>query len=123
MCETASNESAGSAGWMAIKRSTWVDSEGNTSSRVPPELAAVGVLIEPLSIVEKAIDEVLRLRSCGVPMPRNDAPTGSLDAGASWPGSGPVGLLRRHGPGVTGGKVYGLDVMDPRRAGPSGWGG
>ena len=35
--------------------------------RVPAELEAVGILMEPLSIVEKAIDEAIRLQLVGCP--------------------------------------------------------
>lgn len=80
--------------------------------RVPPELAAVGVLLEPLSIVEKAVDETLRLQ-------RVRDPAAAIQPDWLWgrrclvAGLGPVGLLAALALRLRGGEVYGLDLVEP----------
>lgn len=79
--------------------------------RIPQEIKDVGVLVEPLSIAEKAIDEVLRLQSVRLP----DAPA-ELD----WfsqkrcivAGLGPVGMLAAMALRLRGSEVFGIDVVD-----------
>ena len=79
--------------------------------RVPPAVAAVGVLAEPFSVTEKAISEAVHLQLTRLP----DSAT-SLD----WlsgkrclvAGLGPVGLLAALSLRLRGGEVWGLDVVD-----------
>jgi len=79
--------------------------------RVPAELEPVGVLCEPLSVAEKAIDEAVRLQISRLP----DAPA-SLDWLYGRPclvaGLGPIGLLAALVLRLRGALVYGLDVVD-----------
>lgn len=79
--------------------------------QVPPELEAVGVLMEPLSVVEKAIDEALRLQTERDP---EAAITPAWVSGRPClvAGLGPVGLLGAMVLRLRGGEVYGLDVVD-----------
>lgn len=85
--------------------------------RVPPELEAVGVLCEPLSVAEKAVDEAVRLQTSRLP----DAP-----ATPDWlfgrhclvAGLGPIGLLGALALRLRGAEVYGLDIADPDTARP-----
>jgi len=85
--------------------------------RVPAELEPVGVLCEPLSVAEKAIDEAVRLQVARLP----DAP-----ASLSWlhdrpclvAGLGPIGLLAALVLRLRGARVYGLDVVDAGTARP-----
>jgi threonine dehydrogenase-like Zn-dependent dehydrogenase len=78
---------------------------------VPQEIKDIGVLVEPLSIAEKAIDEVFRLQSVRLP----DAPA-ELD----WfshkrcivAGLGPVGMLAAMALRLRGSQVFGIDVVD-----------
>lgn len=87
-----------------------VDSESYLV-RVPDELADVGVLTEPLSVSEKAIDEAVQLQTRRLP----DAGT----AGA-WlrgkrvlvAGLGPIGMLAALTLADRGAQVLGLDVLD-----------
>ena len=84
---------------------------------VPETLGANGVLSEPLSIVEKAIDELVRVQCARLP-----------DAGASpaWlarrrclvAGLGPVGLLAALALTLRGATVFGLDAVDESSARP-----
>lgn len=79
--------------------------------RVPPELEPVGVLCEPLSVAEKAIEEAVRLQLARLP----DAP-----ATPNWlygqrclvAGLGPIGLLAALALRLRGAEVYGLDIVD-----------
>jgi threonine dehydrogenase-like Zn-dependent dehydrogenase len=79
--------------------------------RVPPELEAVGVLVEPFSVVAKAISEAVHLQLTRLP----DSAT-SLD----WlsgkrclvAGLGPIGLLAAVSLRLRGAEVWGLDVVD-----------
>ncbi len=78
---------------------------------VPSELEPVGVLTEPASVAEKAIDEAVRVQSARLP-----------DAGATpgWlygkkclvAGLGPIGLLAAIPLVLRGADVYGLDIVD-----------
>ena len=85
--------------------------------RVPTELESVGVLTEPLSVAEKAIDEAMRIQFARLP-----------DAGATpdWfygrhcliAGLGPIGLLAALALRLRGAEVYGLDIVDVNTARP-----
>ena len=85
--------------------------------RVPNELEPVGVLMEPLSVVEKAIDEALRVQIVRCP---DAAATPDRFQGRRClvAGLGPVGLLAAMVLQLRGGEVYGLDVVDANTARP-----
>lgn len=79
--------------------------------RVPPELADVAVLAEPLSISEKAIREAVRLQQRALPRkgPAWDAPNWGIGKTAVVTGIGPIGLLATlifAGEGAT---IYAID--------------
>lgn len=79
--------------------------------QVPAVLEPVGVLCEPLSVSEKAIDEAVRIQMARLP----DAP-----ATPNWlhgrrclaAGLGPIGLLAALILRLRGAEVYGLDIVD-----------
>lgn len=85
--------------------------------RVPSALKSVGVLTEPLSVVEKAIDEAVRVQRARLP----DAP-----ATPDWlhgrrclvAGLGPIGLLAALALRLRGAEVFGLDVVGAETARP-----
>ncbi len=85
--------------------------------RLSPELASIGVLTEPTSVVEKAIDESVRLQTARLP----DAPSTP-----NWlygrrclvAGLGPIGLLGAMVLRLRGADVYGLDIVDAASARP-----
>ena len=87
-----------------------VDSE-RYAVRVPPELEDTGVLTEPLSVAEKAVDEAVRIQTSRLP--------GSA-ARPYWlhgrrclvAGLGPIGLLAAVSLRLRGAAVYGLDIVD-----------
>jgi threonine dehydrogenase-like Zn-dependent dehydrogenase len=85
--------------------------------RVPPELEPVGVLTEPLSVAEKAVDEAVRIQVARLP----DAPSTP-----NWlfgrkclvAGIGPIGLLGALVLRLRGAEVFGLDIVDAGTARP-----
>jgi glucose 1-dehydrogenase len=78
---------------------------------VPAELEPLGVLMEPLSVVEKAIDEALRVQTVRCP-DYAVAPDWLHGRRCLVAGLGPVGLLAAMVLRLRGGEIYGLDVVD-----------
>lgn len=116
MCHTGAYRERGIWGLDGYQAEYVVDREQYVV-RVPPELKAMGVLCEPLSVAEKAIDEAVRLQTARLP----DAP-----ATPHWlygrrclvAGLGPIGLLAAMALRLRGAEVYGLDVVDAGSARP-----
>ncbi|MBI3394036.1 MAG: glucose 1-dehydrogenase [Nitrospirae bacterium] len=116
MCRTGDYHERGIWGLDGYQTEFVVDKE-QYAVRVPPELAGIGVLTEPLSVAEKAIDETVRLQCARLP----DAPA-ELD----WlscrrclvAGLGPVGLLAAMALLLRGAEVYGIDIVDADTARP-----
>ena len=84
---------------------------------VPSELESVGVLCEPLSVAEKAIDEAVRLQTARLP----DAPSTPdwlFGRHCLVAGLGPIGLLATLILSLRGAIVYGLDIVDNDSARP-----
>ena len=116
MCQTGEYAERGIWGLDGYQTEYAVDKE-QYLVRVPAELEAVGVLCEPLSVAEKAIDEAVRLQTARLP----DAPA-ALDWLYERPclvaGLGPIGLLAALVLRLRGARVYGLDVVDAGSARP-----
>jgi threonine dehydrogenase-like Zn-dependent dehydrogenase len=116
MCRTGGYRERGIWGLDGYQAEYVVDREQYVV-QVPPELKPTGVLCEPLSVAEKAIDEAVRLQAARLP----DAP-----ATPDWlhgrrclvAGLGPVGLLAAMVLRLRGADVYGLDVVDADTARP-----
>jgi glucose 1-dehydrogenase len=121
MCQTGKYRERGIRGLDGYQTEYAVDLEQYVV-RVPNELEAVGVLMEPLSIVEKAIDEALRVQTVRCP---DSATTPGWFHGRRClvAGLGPVGLLAAMVLRLRGGEVYGLDVVDANTARPKWLGG
>ncbi len=84
---------------------------------VPDELKEVGVLCEPLSVAEKAIDAAVRLQLSRLP----DAPSSPdwlFGRRCLVTGLGPIGLLASMILRLKGADVYGLDIVDEDTARP-----
>lgn len=116
MCQTGKYSERGIKGLDGYQTEFAVDKEQYVVS-VPPQLAAVGILAEPLSIVEKAIDESLRVQT----VRRPDAattPDWLFGCHCLVAGMGPVGLLAAMVLRLRGAIVYGLDVVDSSTARP-----
>jgi len=121
MCQTGKYRERGIRGLDGYQTEYVVDQE-QYIVRVPPELEPVGVLMEPLSVVEKAIDEALRVQTVRCP---DAAVTPDWLHGRRClvAGLGPVGLLAAMVLYLRGGEVYGLDVVDSNTARPKWLGG
>lgn len=116
MCETGKYRERGIHGLDGYQTEFAVDHEQYVV-RIPAELEPVGVLMEPLSVVEKAIDESLRVQAVRCP---DAATTPDWFRGRHClvAGLGPVGLLAAMVLRLRGGEVYGLDVVDLNTARP-----
>lgn len=85
--------------------------------RLPPELEAVGVLCEPLSVAEKALNEAMLVQAARMP---------DITPGRDWfkgrrclvAGLGPIGLLGALALRMRGAAIFGLDVVDADSARP-----
>jgi threonine dehydrogenase-like Zn-dependent dehydrogenase len=116
MCRTGDYKERGIDGLDGYQTEYVVDKE-QYIVRVPPELEPLGVLCEPLSVAEKAIDEAVQLQVRRLP----DAP-----ATPDWTygrrcllaGLGPIGLLAALALRLRGAEVYGLDIVDANTARP-----
>jgi glucose 1-dehydrogenase len=116
MCQTGKYHERGIKGMDGYQTEFVVDKEQYVV-RVPAELEAVGVLMEPLSIVEKAIDEALRLQIVRCPEAAT-SPDWIFGRRCLVAGLGPVGLLAALILRLRGADVYGLDVVDSTSARP-----
>ena len=116
MCQTGKYRERGINGLDGYQTEFVVDQEQYVV-RVPAELEAVGVLLEPLSIVEKAIDEAIRLQLVRCPEAAT-TPDWIFGRRCMVAGLGPVGLLAAMVLCLRGGEVYGLDVVDSTSARP-----
>jgi glucose 1-dehydrogenase len=110
MCETGKYRERGIWGMDGYQAECVVDQERYVV-RLPAGLERVGVLMEPLSIVEKAIDETLRLQTERLPEAAV-APDWIFGRRCLVAGLGPVGLLAAMVLRLSGADVYGLDVVD-----------
>ena len=116
MCSTGEFRERGIWGLDGYQAEFAVDREQYVV-RVPPALEPVGVLTEPLSVAEKAIDEAVRIQVARLP----DAP-----ATPNWlfgrrclvAGLGPIGLLAAMALKLRGADVFGLDIVDAGTARP-----
>jgi glucose 1-dehydrogenase len=85
--------------------------------KVPEAIKSVAVLTEPTTVVEKAIDEAVRIQAARLP---------DVKDGEQWlqgrsvlvAGLGPIGLLAAFILRLRGAEVYGLDVVDADTARP-----
>jgi threonine dehydrogenase-like Zn-dependent dehydrogenase len=86
--------------------------------KIPGEMAAIGVLTEPMSVVEKAIDEAIRIQ--GTRLPDASDPQHWLGGKqALVAGIGPIGLLAAFALRLRGAEVMGLGRQDPGTPRPS----
>jgi threonine dehydrogenase-like Zn-dependent dehydrogenase len=110
MCSTGDFTERGIRGLDGFQAEYIVDRESNVV-QVPVQIGELGVLIEPLSIVEKAIHELLLLQRARLP----DAaarPCWLCEKRALVAGLGPVGLLAALVLRLHGTHVIGLDIVD-----------
>jgi glucose 1-dehydrogenase len=116
MCLSGAFRERGIWGLDGYQAEMVVDSE-RYAVRVPPELEDIGVLTEPLSVAEKAVDEAVRIQAARLP---------GAAARPYWlhgrrclvAGLGPIGLLAAACLRLRGAEVYGLDIVDQQSTRP-----
>ncbi len=116
MCQTGRYTERGIKGQDGYQTEFVLDRETYVT-RVAPELEATGVLLEPLSIVEKALYEALRLQQHREPEAQI-TPAWVSGRACLVAGLGPVGLLAAMVLRLRGAEVYGLDIVDAASARP-----
>ncbi|MBI3951154.1 MAG: glucose 1-dehydrogenase [Acidobacteria bacterium] len=116
MCRTGNYHERGIWGLDGYQAEYVVDKEQYVV-RVPRELEPLGVLIEPLSIAEKAIDEAVRLQMARLP-DTLATPQWLFDRRCLVAGLGPIGLLAAMALRLREAEVYGLDIVDASTARP-----
>jgi glucose 1-dehydrogenase len=117
MCQTGDYLERGIKGMHGYQTEFVVDKEQHVV-RIPDEIESVGVLCEPLSVAEKAVDEAVRIQNARLP---------SAPATPAWlhgrrclvAGLGPIGLLGALILRLRGADVYGLDILDANTARPN----
>lgn len=110
MCRTGKYKDRGLSDIDGFNSEFVVDSQRHII-RVPLELASVGVLLEPMSVVEKALDEAMKFQSARLP---------EASVGRDWfrgkralvAGIGTIGLLACLALRLRGALVYGIDILD-----------
>jgi len=117
MCQSGDYTERGIHGRDGYQAEFVVDRERYVTP-VAESLGAIGVLLEPLSIVEKAIAESLALQRLRNP---EAAVTPGWFAGRRClvAGLGPVGLLAALVLRLRGAEVCGLDILDPQSVRPA----
>ena len=110
MCQTGGYHERGIKGLNGYQTEFAVDKEQYVV-RIPDALEKVGVLCEPLSVAEKAIDEAVRLQTARLP-DAGATPNWLHDRRCLVAGLGPIGLLGALVLRLRGAIVFGLDVVD-----------
>ncbi|MCC6346868.1 MAG: glucose 1-dehydrogenase [Nitrospirales bacterium] len=116
MCETGGYSERGIRGLDGYQTEYVVDREKYLVP-IPPDLKETGVLTEPLSIVEKAIDSAVRVQTTRLP----DAllyPDWLHDRRCLVAGLGPIGLLAALALRLRGAEVFGMDIVDTETSRP-----
>jgi threonine dehydrogenase-like Zn-dependent dehydrogenase len=116
MCETGEYLERGIWGLDGYQTELVVDREMYVV-RVPPAIASIGVLTEPLTIVEKAIDEAVGVQIHRLP-DSSTSPNWLYRRKCLVAGLGPVGLLAAMVLRLRGAEVLGLDIVDADSARP-----
>lgn len=110
MCRTGEYRERGIWGLDGYQTEHVVDDEQYVV-HVPDELEAIGVLCEPLSVAEKAIDESMRLQCARLP-DAAQSPHWLHGRRCLVAGLGPIGLLGAMALRLRGAEVCGLDIVD-----------
>jgi threonine dehydrogenase-like Zn-dependent dehydrogenase len=114
VCRTGDFRERGIWGLDGYQAEYVVDSEQYVVA-LPSGLEAEGVLTEPLSIAEKALDEAARIQSARLPH-GNTGPWRFAGRHCLVVGLGPIGLLTAMLLRLRGADVVGLDIVDPASA-------
>ncbi len=116
MCLTGKYRERGIWGLDGYQTEYAVDNE-QYLVQVPAELEGLGVLCEPLSVAEKAIDEAVHLQTARLP-DASATPEWLHGRACLVAGLGPIGLLAALILRLRGAVVYGLDIVDVGTARP-----
>ena len=116
MCRTGKYQERGIWGLDGYQTEFVVDKEQYVV-RVPSALEPVGVLTEPLSVTEKAIDETVRLQMARLP-DASATPKWLYGKRCLVAGIGAIGLLGALALRLRGAEVFGLDIVDADSARP-----
>ena len=116
MCYTGEYKERGIKGLHGYQAEFVVDSE-KYIVKVPEEIESIGVLTEPMSVIEKAIDDSLLLQEARIPGVK--ASTWLEGKRALVAGLGPVGLLSAIALRLKNADVFGLDIVDENSKRPS----
>lgn len=109
MCFTGEYTERGIKGLHGFETEYVVDDE-QYLVKVPVSIKSVGVLAEPMSVAEKAIDEAVKLQAARLPeVAEADWLQGKQTLVA---GLGPIGILAAIALALRGAKVWGLDIVD-----------
>lgn len=109
MCYTGQFTERGIKGAHGFETEFVVDDE-RYAAKVPIELRSIGVLTEPLSVIEKAIDEAQAIQAARLPQVK--ANTWLIGKRTLVAGLGPIGLLAAMVLRMRGAEVIGLDIVD-----------
>jgi len=110
MCYSGGYTERGIKGHDGYQAEYVVDSDGY-AVKVPAGLASIGVLTEPMSVAEKAVDEALRIQAARLP-DATDRAAWLQGKQVLVAGLGPIGLLAAIALRLRGANVLGLDVVD-----------
>lgn len=116
MCLTGDYHERGILGLDGYQTEMVVDKE-QYIVHVPSELEEVGVLAEPTSVAEKAIDEAVRIQTSRLP-DAGSTPDWLYGKRCLIAGLGPIGLLAAIALKLRGADVYGLDIVDGKSVRP-----
>lgn len=114
MCRTGNYKDRGLSGMDGFNAEYAVDSEEYVV-KIPDALASTGVLLEPMSVVEKAVAESLRLQFARLPDALS-SPDWLYGKKALVAGIGNIGLLAALALRLRGAEVWGLDIVDSSNA-------
>lgn len=109
MCYTGQFTERGIKGQHGFETEFVVDEE-LYAVKVPKELRSIGVLTEPLSVIEKAVDEAQAIQAAR--LPQVSAGSWLIGKRTLVAGLGPIGLLAAMVLRMRGAEVIGLDIVD-----------
>jgi len=116
MCRTGDYRERGIWGLDGYQAEYVIDQE-QYLVHVPQDLEPIGVLAEPLSVAEKAIDEAVHLQFARL-ADAASTPDWLQDRRCLVAGLGPIGLLAALALRLRGADAYGLDVVDANTVRP-----
>jgi threonine dehydrogenase-like Zn-dependent dehydrogenase len=116
MCYTAEYTERGIKGVNGYETEYVVDEEQYVV-KVPPSIRSIGVLTEPMSVAEKAIDEAVLIQSARLPEVKMEHWLRGKKTVVA--GLGAIGLLAAIALRLRGAEVIGMDIVDENTRRPS----